>query len=96
MYDNYFWVEGDLMADGLTMKIVGVSPDGNAYFNTRMPVLNEDEVTYLVTRFRPTNKDPNAGENNLSPTEPFVMTWECQEKASAFDNVIRSGPSFTP
>lgn len=96
MYDNYFWVEGDLMADGLAMKIGGVGADGNVYFSTRIPVLNEDEVIYHVTRFRPVNTDPNAGENNFSPTVQFVMTWECQEKVSAFNNVIRSRLSFTP
>lgn len=84
------------MADGLTMKIGGVAQDGNEYFNTRMPVLNEDEVTYLVTRFGPTNTDPNVGEIDLSPMVQFVMTWECQEEASAFDNVTKSCPSFTP
>lgn len=95
-YDNCFWVEGDLMDDGLTMKIGGVGPDGNEYFNTRVPVLNEDEVIYVINRFGPTNTDPNAGEIDLSPTVQFVVTGECQEKASAFDNVTRSCPSFTP
>ena len=95
-YDNCFFVEGDLMDDGLTMKIGGVAQDGNEYFNTRMPVLNEDEVTYLVTRFGPANTDPDAGEIDLSPMVQFVMTWECQEESSPFDNVTRSCPSFTP
>jgi hypothetical protein len=94
-YDNCFFVEGNLMDDGLTMKIGGVY-NGAEHFNTRLPVLNEDEVTYLVTRFGPTNTDPDAGELDLSPMVQFVMTWECQEKASAFDNVTRSCPSFTP
>jgi hypothetical protein len=95
-YDNCFFVEGDLMEDGLTIKIGGLAQDGYEYFNTRMPVLNEDEVTYLVTRFGPTNTDPNAGEIDLTPMVQFEMTLECQEEASALDNVTRSCPSFTP
>lgn len=94
-YDNCFWVEGDLMEDGLTMKIGGAY-NGAAYFNTRLPVRNEDKVTYLITRFGPRNMDPDAGEIDLTPTYHFVLESECLEEASAFDNVTRSCPTLSP
>ncbi len=78
------------------MKIGGVGPDGNEYFNTRVPVLNEDEVTYLINHFGPKNTDPDASEIDLSPTVQFVVQGKCLEKASAFDNMTTSCPRFTP
>ena len=93
-YDDCFWVEGELLEDGLTMKIGGVNLDSGAFFNTRTPIFNKDQITYQVTRFGPKNTDPDAGEIDLTPTEQFVLMWECEEKTSAFDNLARSCPSI--
>jgi hypothetical protein len=94
-YDDCFWVEGELMEDGLTMKIGGVDGDLANFYNTRTPIFNEDEVAYQVIRFGPKNTDPDTGEIDLTPTEQFVLTWECKEEPSAFDNLARSCPSIT-
>jgi len=76
-YDDCFWEEGEVLDDGLTMKIGGVAMDSGEFLNTRTPVFNEDKVTYRVTRFGPKNADPDAGEIDLTPTEQFVLTWDC-------------------
>ena len=94
-YNNCFWVEGDLLEDGLTMKIGG-EYNGAEAFNTRVPVLNKGQVTYLITRFEPTNTDPNAGEIDLRPTVKMVVTGKCKEETSPFDGLTRGCPSFTP
>ena len=65
-YDYCFWFEGNLMDDGLIMNIGGVC-FGAENFNARMPVLNGDEVTYLVTHFKLSNTDPEVGKIDLSP-----------------------------
>jgi hypothetical protein len=92
-YDDCFWVEGELMEDGLAMKVGAVDPDSSGeFYNIRTPVFDEDKVTYKVTRFSPTNLDPNAGEIDLTPKSDFVLNWECEQEISAFDNRARSCP----
>lgn len=93
-YDRCLYAEGKLMEDGLTMKVGGINKDGAEVFNTRLPVFNDGDVSYLVTRFAPVNADPAVGELNLTPTVQFALTFDCQEKASAFDNRVRSCPEF--
>ncbi len=95
-YDNCLYVEGDLLADGLTMMIGGEASNGYQYYNTRMPVFGEKSVTYLVNRFGPKNTDPEAGEIDLTPMVKFALSFECRETASALDGVTRDCPTFTP
>jgi len=90
-YNDCFWVEGELLEDGLSMK-VGATEEGSGFYNIRTPLLDEDPIAYQVTRFAPKNSDADAGEIDLTPTEQFVLIWECVEEASAFDNQARSCP----
>jgi hypothetical protein len=92
-YDDCFYVEGDLMEDGLTMKIGGAY-QGFEFYNTRMPVRTDDGVSYLVTRFGPNDRGPVASGADARPTVQFVLELECREIASALDGVTRSCPSF--
>ena len=94
-YDDCFYVEGDLLDDGLTMKIGG-EIRGFEFFNTRLPVLRDGDVTYLVTRFGPARVDAEPGSEDASPTVQFVLPLECQETASALDGVTRGCPTFPP
>lgn len=91
-YDDCFWVEGVLLEDGLSMKIGGVDPESQGFFNIRTPLLDESPVRYQVTRFGPKNSDPEAGEIDLTPTAQWVLVWDCVEGVSAFDNRVRSCP----
>jgi len=91
-YDDCFWVEGKLMEDGLSMHVGGVDLESGGFFNIRTPIFDEDDVTYKVTRFSPTNLDPDAGEIDLIPKSDFVLDWECEEKSSPIDNRVRSCP----
>lgn len=93
-YDDCFWVESELLEDGLTMQIGGILDDETGAWagNHRTPVFNEGEITYRVTRLSPTNLDPNAGEIDLTLKTDFVLDWACEEEASAFDNLIRECP----
>lgn len=85
-HDDCFYVEGDLMEDGLTMKIGGAYA-GFDFYNTRTPVLRDDSVTYLVTRFGPASLEAEPGSEDASPTVQFVLLLECPETASALDDV---------
>ena len=93
-YDDCFWVEGELLEDGLTMQIGGILDDETGAWagNHRTPVFSEGEVTYRVTRLSPTNLDPDAGEIDLTLKIDFVLDWTCEEEVSAFDNVVRECP----
>ena len=94
-YDNCFYAEGVLLDDGLTMKVGAIlDPDTGAWIgNHRTPVFHEDgTVTYRVTRFSPTNFNPNAGEIDLTLKTDFVLEWTCEEEASAIDNLVRECP----
>ena len=94
-YDDCAYAEGVLLDDGLTMKVGGiVDADTGAWMgNHRTPVFHEDgTVTYRVTRFSPTNLDPNAGEIDLTLKSDWVLEWICEEEVSAFDNLVRECP----
>lgn len=89
-YKDCIQVEGELLEDGLSMKIGGVE-EGQG-FNIRTPLLNEEPIAYQVTRYGPANTDADAGEIDLTPTRKFALIWKCVEEASAFDNQARSCP----
>jgi len=94
-YDDCIWAEGELLNDGLTMKVGGIfdAETGAWAGNHRTPVFHEDgEVTYRVTRFSPVNLDPNAGEIDLTLKSDWVLEWTCEEEPSAFDNRTRECP----
>jgi hypothetical protein len=92
VYDDCFWVEGVLLDDGLSMQ-VGVAELGQeGFYNIRTPLLDQTPIGYKVTRFAPKNNDPELGEVDLTPTEQFVLIWECKEEPSAFDNRTRECP----
>jgi len=90
------WAEGTLLEDGLTMKIGGIGKDGAEHFNTRLPVIRAEEVTYLATRFGPTYTDPDSGEVDLDPMVLGGVTLECQEEPSAFNGETIACPSLMP
>ncbi len=94
-YDGCIWAEGELLEDGLTMKVGGIidAETGAWGGNHRLPLFHDDgTVTYRVTRFTPTNLDPNAGEIDLTLKSDWVLEWTCEEEASAFDNRARECP----
>ena len=91
-YNDCFWVEGELLDDGLSMKVGATEESVKGFYNIRTPLLDENPIAYQVTRFAPKNTDPEAGEIDLTPTEQFVLIWECEEEPSAFDNRARSCP----
>ncbi len=84
-YNDCFWVEGVLLDDGMSMQVGAVEESLNGFYNIRTPLLDERPITYQVTRFEPKNDDP-------TPTEQFVLTFECKEEVSAFDNRARECP----
>jgi hypothetical protein len=73
-----FWVEGVLLEDGLSMKIGGTEGFTQNFYNIRTPLLDEDPITYQITRYTP---DPD-----------FVLSLDCIEEVSAFDNQTRPCP----
>lgn len=93
-YDDCLYAEGELLDDGLTMKVGGfLDTDTGVWIgNHRTPVFNEGKVTYRVKRLSPTNLDPNAGEIDLTLKTDFVLDWTCEKEASAFDNLVRECP----
>lgn len=95
VYDRCLWAEGRLLEDGLTMKIGGVGRDGAKYYNTRLPVVREGEITYLATRFGPVNSDPDAGAIDLRPRVMGGLTLRCREVPGPLDGLTRGCPGFT-
>ncbi len=89
-YDDCIWAEGELLDDDLSMKIGGL--EAGQGFNIRTPLLDEDPIAYQVTRYGPANRDAEAGAIDLTPTVYGVLTMECVEEVSAFDNQTRSCP----
>ncbi len=95
-YDNCIWVEGVLLDDGLTMKVGGIIDEETGAWggNHRTPLFHDDgTVTYRVTRFTPTNLDPDAGEIDLTLKPDWEIEWTCEEEVSAFDNRARECPT---
>lgn len=95
VYDNCPWIEGELLEDGLTMRMAGTSEMASNFFNLRTPLLDEDPITYRVTRIQPTNIDPEAGEIDMTPVVGFELVYECQEEPSPFDGLVRSCPTVS-
>ena len=95
-YDDCIYVEGALLEDGLTMKIGGETSTGAAVYNTRMPVLKPDEVSYVATRFGPKNLDPERGEIDNTLVVHGAITLTCQDEPSPLDGMIRACPSIEP
>ncbi len=93
-YDDCFWVEGELLEDGMTMQIGGIDEDLQGFYNQRKPLLDQSPIAYQVVRYEPKNNDPNAGEIDLTPVEVFTLIWECEEEPSAFDNLARECPKL--
>lgn len=91
-YNDCAWVEGVLLEDGLSMKVGITELDKKGFYNIRTPLLDKNPISYKVTRFEPKNDDPDAGEIDLTPTEQWVLIWECEEEPSAFDNRARQCP----
>lgn len=79
-YGDGAWVEGDFADDGLSMR---VSAEGG-FYNIRTPLLDVDPVAYEVTRHNP---DDTVG---------WVITFECSDEPSAFDNQTRPCPVAAP
>ncbi|NDJ53857.1 MAG: hypothetical protein GYB68_12350, partial [Chloroflexi bacterium] len=95
VYDNCPWVEGELLEDGLTMRMAGTSEMASNFSNLRTPLLDADPITYRVTRIEPTNIDPDAGEIDMTPVVGFELIYECQEEPSPFDGLVRSCPTVS-
>ena len=87
-YDDCLWVEGDLLADGLTMKIGGIEPEQG--FNIRRPLLDKEPVAYQVTQYR--IAPDAAGESTPKPAVHAVLTFSCIDAVSALDNQQRGCP----
>ncbi|MEM9520801.1 MAG: hypothetical protein AAGA37_15890, partial [Actinomycetota bacterium] len=82
-YDDCFWVEGDVLDDGITMQIGGIEPETEDFFNTRTPLLDSSPIEYELTRFEP-------AADGSGPTEAFVLNMRCEEATSAFDGSART------
>ena len=83
VYENCFYVEGELMEDGVSMRIGGIEPGFEDFFNTRGPVLDSSPIEYQVRRHEP-------AEDGSGPVETFTLTWQCEEAVSAFDGSDRT------
>lgn len=90
-YDRCFWVEGDLMDDGLSIRIGGLK-EGQGY-NVRTPLLQEDPISYQLTRYGPVNLNPDAGEVDLTLRKQWTLIWQCEEITSALDGKARKCPT---
>ncbi len=86
-YNDCFWVEGVLLDDGLSMKVGATELGKEGFYNIRTPLLDETPIRYSVTRFAPKS------DSDLTPTEQFVLIWDCEEEVSAFDNRARECPT---
>ncbi len=93
VYDECIYVEGKLLEDGLTMKIGGESPHGGAVYNTRVPVLKEGDLSYVITRFGPVNMREELGDLEFTTEIKGSITMECEETPSPFDGIIRGCPT---
>ena len=72
-YDQCFWIECELLEDGLSMKLGGTG-EHQPWYDVRTPQLDESPITYTVTRDAATHADPAAGEIDLTPTVQFALT----------------------
>ena len=93
-YNDCVYVEGVLLADGLSMQVGAVEEGMEGFFNIRTPPLEEDPILYRVTRYEPANLDPEAGAIDLTPTAQWELIWRCEEEPSALDNRVRSCPAI--
>jgi hypothetical protein len=94
-YENCMWAEGVMLEDGVSISMnVGEWGEPGAFNNIRRPLLDERPITYEVTGYAPANTDPAAGEVDLTPTVQFVLTFDCVEEPSAFDNRARPCPKI--
>jgi len=83
VYENCFYVEGELLDDGVSMQIGGIEPGFEDFFNIRGPVLDSSPIEYEVRRHEP-------AEDGSGPVETFTLAWQCEEAASAFDGSDRT------
>ncbi len=91
-YGEGEWVEGNLLEDGLTMK-VGVSDETKSgFFNLRKPVFDKNEISYQVIRYEPKNLDIKTGPIDKTPTIRFTIDFKCKEAKSAFNKIVRICP----
>ena len=93
-YDGVF-AEGELLDDG-SIRIGGSDPVTGGYgFNVREVDVNQEIPTYTLTRYRPANLDPSAGEIDLTPvTEPNqTFRMQCTTAVSALDGSERGCPT---
>ncbi|MGF1580710.1 MAG: haloalkane dehalogenase [Gemmataceae bacterium] len=89
------YVEGELLDDG-SIRIGGTDPETQASgFNVREVNIDQDPPTYTVTRYRPANIDPAAGEIDLTPVpDPNgTFTMQCTTGVGALDGSVRGCPS---
>lgn len=78
------YVEGKMLEDGKTMKIG--DPEEKWGYNLRVPVIEGNSVNYRVTRYE--------FDDNGIIQEGFIINWKHEDKKSAFDGFVRSGPDI--
>ena len=71
------------MDDGVSMRIGGIEPGFEDFFNIRGPVLDTSPIEYQVPRHEP-------AEDGSGPVETLTLTWQCEEAVSAFDGSDRT------
>ena len=76
------YVEGNMLEDGLTMKIG--DPEALWGYNLRKPVLSGNKIIYQVNRYE------YSDDGTLN--EGFVIEWVHKNEKSPFDGLARSGP----
>lgn len=79
-YGDGAWVEGELLEDGLTMK---VTAEGG-FYNLRKPLLESDPVDYEVTRY------------TTDDAADWTISFQCAETASMLDGEPRPCPAVIP
>lgn len=78
------YVEGNLLKDGLTMKIGDPAEEWG--YNLRKPIQKGSKTSYVVNRYE--------FSNDGSLNEGFTIEWKHKNEKSAFDGLKRSGPDY--
>ncbi len=79
-----FYVEGDVLPDGITMKIGDPAEEWG--YNLRVPVLDGNSTKYVVTRYE--YKEDGTIE------EGFVLNWKHKNEKSPLNGLKRSSPNI--
>lgn len=95
VYDDCFWVDGTFTDNRLGIQVGQLELQAGGWYNVRTPLLEDDPISYQITRFEPANSDYSAGAIDLTPTQTSIITLRCRNEVSAFDNLSRPCPQLS-